>query len=380
MVGSKAENGGMRIGIDCRMWNESGIGRYIRNLVYELAELDHENEYVLFLRKKDVLQAKVDFQKVVADIAWYGIDEQRKFPKIIYDQKIDLMHFPHFNVPVMYQGKYIVTIHDLIHHKFSMRRASTLGPVIHKIKQLGYRIIFRRAIYGAEKIITVSDYVKNDLIKTYALDESKIVVTPEGVDPEIIKLSKTLTKSESQKIMAKKGIKGDYIFYVGNAHPHKNIEGLIESFVEVQKTFPKLKLVLAGRENYFWHNLMKKYSKIAGIRYLGFLDDKELVAAYKSARLFVLPSFEEGFGIPLLEAFTMQTPVVSSNKASLPEVGGDACIYFDPTNISDMKEKICKVLENIDLRDQLIVKGKQRLANYSWKKMAQETLSVYNIV
>lgn len=367
----------MRIGIDCRMWDESGIGRYIRNLVREITEVDHNNDYILFLRKKN-LDIVGNFQKVEAEINWYGLDEQRKFPGIINNAKIDLMHFPHFNVPVMYSGKYVVTIHDLIHHKFAMRRASTLGPVMHKIKQLGYRVIFRRAIYGAEKIITVSDYVKNDLIKSYDLKSAKIVITPEGVDPEIIKLSKELTKSESQKIMKNKGIDGDYIFYVGNAHPHKNIEGLIKAYEVIRLDNPELKLVLVGKENYFWKSLMQKYTVVNGIHYLGYLNEKELVACYKAAKLFVMPSFEEGFGIPLLEAFTMGAPVVSSNTASLSEVGGDGCLYFDPKNIEEMKLAILKVLENEGLRNALIKKGHARSKVFSWQKMAKETLDAYN--
>lgn len=369
----------MRIGIDCRMWQEAGIGRYTRNLVRSLEQIDSQNEYVVFLLRSDFqnLEFKSNFKKVAADFKWYGIKEQRVFPKLISEQKVDLMHFPHFNIPVLYRGKYIVTIHDLIHHKFAMKRASTLSPIVFGIKQAAYRLVFRNAVNTAKKIVTVSEYVKSDLENMYKLADKKIVVTAEGVDEGFLKSVEGLSSKNTEQIIKSKNVNGDYIFYVGNAHPHKNIEGLIESYMVIRKKYPELKLVLAGKEGYFWKKIMKKYDKTEGLIYLGYLNDLELAAFYKSAKVFVMPSFEEGFGIPLLEAFSAGVPVLSSNQASLPEVGGDACLYFDPYLRGDMVKKLDQILVDTKMQKENVLAGKRRVKLFSWKKMAADTQILY---
>jgi glycosyltransferase involved in cell wall biosynthesis len=360
------------------MWQEAGIGRYTRNLVRSLEQIDSQNEYVIFLLSSDFknLEFKSNFKKVEADFGWYGIKEQRVFPKLINKQKVDLMHFPHFNIPILYRGKFIVTIHDLIHHKFAMKRASTLSPIVFGIKQAAYRLVFRNAVFRAKKIVTVSKYVKKDLEDMYKLT-NKIVVTAEGVDESFLKLLEGLSSKNIEQIINSKNVQGDYLFYVGNAHPHKNIEGLIESYMVIRKKYPELKLVLAGKEGYFWKKIMQRYGKTEGLIYLGYLNDLELAAFYKGAKVFVMPSFEEGFGIPILEAFSAGVPVLSSNQASLPEVGGDACLYFDPYLRGDMIKKLDQILIDTKMQKANVLVGKRRAKLFSWKKMAADTRILY---
>lgn len=335
----------MRIGIDCRMINESGVGRYIKNLTENLNKIDTKNKYILFS----------------PDIKWYSIKEQIKLPKLLEDLNVDLMHFPHFNVPIFYSGKFVVTIHDLIHQHFNMQRATTHGSLIYKIKQIGYRKIFQHAIKKSQKILVPSNFVKNQLIKYWQVESNKIVVTYEAVDDNFLKIRP-------------KKLSMDYIFYVGNAHPHKNVEGLIKAFLKLKTG--KLKLVLVGHDHYFWQRIKQEF-KDKDIIYKGYVSDEELVTLYKNARCFVMPSFEEGFGIPLLEAMALSCPVVSSNAGSLPEVGGDAALYFDPSNMTDMTNKIKQVINNENLRQDLIKKGLKRYKLFSWQKLAEQTLEVY---
>ncbi|MBI2019903.1 glycosyltransferase family 4 protein, partial [Candidatus Daviesbacteria bacterium] len=184
---------------------------------------------------------------------------------------------------------------------------------------------------------------------------------------------------KEEKILKKMGIKSKYIFYVGNAHPHKNVEGLIKAYLLLRKKYSDLSLVLSGYDHYFWQRIKKDY-KYEGIIYTGYIYDEELVALYKNASSFVMPSFEEGFGIPLLEAMACSTPVVSSNVGALSEVGGNACLYFDPHNSEDMIDKISQVLNNEKLRKDLIEKGKMRVKQFSWEKLAKETLRIYESV
>lgn len=361
----------MKIGIDARMYRESGIGRYTRNLIYYLQNLDKENEYFILLKKNDfgLLHLPDNFQKVLADFGWYGINEQTKLPGILKKLKLDLVHFPHFNVPIFYSGKFVVTIHDLIHQHFQMNRATTLNPIVYKIKQLGYDKTFKNAVTKSTKILVPSNYVKNLLIGEWQTDEEKIVVTPEAVDDKVLSIANSLSRNERK-------IKVPYLFYVGNAHPHKNVEGLILVFLKLKEKYRELNLVLSGEDHYFWQRIKSEY-KNSGIIYTGFVSDDELVTLYKNAVCFVMPSFEEGFGIPLLEAMACKCPVISSNAGSLPEVGGNACLYFNPKDLEDMEKKIEELLTNKRVRNHLIFKGNRRYKQFSWKRLAKQTLEVY---
>ena len=369
----------MKIAIDARMYLESGIGRYIRNLISGLQDLDNQNEYFILLRKKefDTLSFKDNLHKILADFNWYSLTEQIKLPKLLNNLKVDLVHFPHFNVPIFYSGKFVVTIHDLIHQHFSMKRATTLNPLTYKLKQFSYKKIFKNAVSKSEKILVPSVYVKDLLVNEWSVKEDKIVVTPEAVDDRIFRVEKKMTTKKIKTVLNKFLIKRQYIFYVGNAHPHKNVEGLIKAFLKLKEKQDDLFLVLSGGDHYFWQRIKKEYNQ-KDIIYTGFISDEELTALYKNAKVFVMPSYEEGFGIPLLEAMAVGCPVVSSNVGSLMEVGGEAAIYFNPSDQMDIVNKISQVLNDEILKKSLIEKGQKRVKLFSWDKLAQQTLEVYS--
>ena len=330
--------------------------------------MDKENEYVVFFLEKDIHQLRLNhnFKAVIADFVWYSFREQIKFPAILYKQKLDIVHFPHFNVPILYRGEYVLTIHDLTHLDFKMSRASVHNRLYYEIKHQTYKKVFSESLKKSEKIITVSNFVKEQIINRYNIVPAKIAVTYEAVDSIF---------SSSVK-MEKPIIKSPYIFYVGNAHPHKNVEGLIKAFRKLKLEYKNLQLVFSGKEDFFWERVKKEFSD-KDIIYKGFVTDKELRNLYENAKAFVFPSFSEGFGIPLLEAFALGCPVISSNKTALPEIGGNAALYFDPYDVNDIANKILHVLNNVSLRKSLIEKGKKRIKLFSWKKMAEETLEVY---
>lgn len=369
----------MKIGIDARFLNESGVGRYLRNLIENLKTLDKSNQYIIFLLPKDFndFSKTSNFQKVEADFAWYGFAEQFKFPNLLKHHQIDLIHFPHFNVPIFYPGKFVVTIHDLIHQHHSMKRATTLNPFTFKIKQTGYRKVFKNAVTRSEKILTPSNYVLRLLTDEWNINAEKIIVTEEAVDDKILSLNRKMTIQKARKILKKFKIDPPFLFYVGNAHPHKNIEGLIRAFLKLKTNYSNLKLVLSGNNHFFWQRIISE-SQHKEIIYTGFITDEELVALYSRAEVFILPSFEEGFGIPMLEAMSCSCPVIASNSSSLPEVGGDAAVYFNPKNIDEITEKISLVLDDKSMRLKLIKKGLERFKKFSWKKMAEQTLEVYS--
>lgn len=358
----------MKIVIDARMCNESGIGRYIRNLISNLQIIDDKNEYFI-LHLQNNLKYRGNFHKINANFKWYGLTEQIKLPGLLKSIKPDLVHFPHFNVPLLYRGKFVVTIHDLIHQHFSMQRATSHGLLIYKLKQLGYKQVFKNALKNSQKILVPSNFVKGQLMENYNINREKIIVTPEAMDDKLY-LRSDLTRSDLAKT--------SYIFYVGNAHPHKNVEGLIKAFLILKERNKNLKLILAGADHYFWQRIKKEF-KDKDIIYTGYISDEKLAEFYRHAQCFVMPSFEEGYGIPILEAFAFSCPVVSSNAGSLPEVGGDAVIYFNPKDQSDMIQKISNVLDNKKLRQDLVKNGLQRIKLFSWKKLTKQTLEIYQI-
>lgn len=372
----------MRIGIDCRMWNESGIGRYIRGLVRELSVLDKSNSYVLFGKVSDLKRETLgdNFEIVEADFGWYGLREQVVFPKLLGKSQLDLVHFPHFNVPVLFKGDFVVTIHDLLHQKYGMRRSSTRDALTYGLKKIGYGKVFGYAVGKAKKILVPSQFVKKDLEQFWKVDQEKIVVTTEGVDESFLKLAETTSREKVNNTLKRLGVGENYLFYVGNVHPHKNIEGLIAGFVKLRAKYPDLELVLAGKENFFWRRILKEAANVFGVRYLGYISDGELVCLLKGAKMLVEPSFEEGFGLPLLEAFACRCPVVSSLGGSLKEVGGGAAAYFDPKSLDQMVEVVERVLTDVSVAASMRKGGAERVKLYSWRKMAQQTLDVYKSV
>ncbi|OGE32000.1 hypothetical protein A2631_02685 [Candidatus Daviesbacteria bacterium RIFCSPHIGHO2_01_FULL_44_29] len=371
----------MNIGIDARLFGESGIGRYIRNLINELKKIDKQNSYFVFLLARDFekFDQSENFKKIKADIPWYGFAEQIKLPYLIGKYKIDLMHFPHFNVPILYKGKFVVTIHDLIHQRFSMQRSTTHGRIFYNLKKVGFNIALSSALLKSEKIIVPSEFVKHDILNNSSVSADKIVVTLEGVEETFSKLASSVTEEEVRKVLEKFDIKPPFIFYLGNAHPHKNVEGLIECFLELRKKYQYLKLVLSGHDHYFWERL-KSGVHHPDIIFTSFVSDKEMISLLKKASLRVIPSFEEGFGIPVLEAFAVCCPVACSDTSSLPEVAGEGAMYFNPYSTKDMSEKIIKMLGSDTLRSDLVKKGKKQLTKFSWKKMAEQTLAVYRSI
>ncbi len=263
----------MKIAIDARMYQESGVGRYIRNLIDQLQQIDQKNKYFLLLLPRDRnISLNENFSKIIADFKWYGITEQIKLPKLLRSVNPDLVHFPHFNVPLLYNGKFVVTIHDLIHQHFAMKRATTLDPLMYRLKQLGYRKVFKKAINESAKILVPSNFVKKGLISDYKINGQKVIVSTEAADDSLL--------AKEGKLPS--GIKKPYIFYVGNANPHKNAEGLIRTFRKLGKKYPNLSLVLSGHDHYFWQRIKANFSD-SNIIYTGFIKDIELVALYRNA-------------------------------------------------------------------------------------------------
>lgn len=355
-----------KIGIDARLWNESGVGRYIRSLVNGIDDRKTEDEYTIFLTKDTYNSINFKNPKITkkgADIRWHTISEQWKMKKLLEGEKLDLVHFPYFSYPVFYNRPFVITIHDLIIDNFPTGVASSLPYPLYKLKHFGYKNIVKKAVSNSKKIIVPSNATAEDLIAAYKVNKNKIKVIYEGFDP-LISGSKN----------AKKLVSKNYILYVGNAYPHKNLQKLFEAFSALRKMLD-IDLVCIGRNDFFYERLKK--NKTQGIFFLHDVDDSALFDYYTNARLFVMPSLMEGFGLPLLEAMNLSCPVIASDTKALKEIGGDACLYFDPYDSSEIAKAAKKVLVDENEREKLIKNGKIQSKKYSWDKCIDETLRVY---
>lgn len=376
-----------RIGIDARFYGPigKGLGRYTQEIVDGITRLDSEYHYIIFLGRDnfdEFVPSGSNVTKVLTDVKWYGESEQFLMPYYIERAKVDLMHFPHFNVPILCPVPFVVTIHDLIITKFPTTRATTLGGVRYFYKNLGYRIGINHAIRRAKKIIAVSKFTKQDLLQQFKVAENKVEVIYEGVATLEHAVDQTFTaKLNPEEVLSDYCILEPYLLYVGNAYPHKNLESLVRVFLELRQIHPDLKLVLVGREDYFYARLKKFVCDLTheseSIIFPGYVPDRDLQTLFSHAAAYVFPSKYEGFGLPPLEAMTRDCPVVSSNATCLPEILGEAAIYFDPYDDSSMKKAIDSLLSDDALRARLISAGHKQISLYDWSKAATETLAIY---
>lgn len=366
----------MKIGIDARLWNETGVGRYTRNLVSELHKIDHKNEYVLFVLKKDKDELSKLFQNekwsiVTADIRWHTIAEQQKFPQIIENENLDLMHFTYFSVPVRYSGKFVVTMHDMIPFVYSTGKASTLPMPLFKAKRIAYKFIVKKALQKAEAVIVPTKAVGQDIQEFVRIPNNKIELTYEGTSE--------FGREENPEL----GLaSGSYFFYVGNAYPHKNLEKLLEGFLEFSSNNPDIKLIFAGKKDFFYERLLQlPITKALGnsFVYIESPTDGELKYLYKHSLCFVSSSLMEGFALPALEALSNATPITLSDIPVFKEVCHDVPLaYFDPKNKSDIASALEKVMNTSkEKRKEKIALGQKLAKSFSWRDMAERTLTVY---
>ncbi len=406
-----------RIGIDARFFGleNKGLGRYTNELIEGLDKIllaqnnkekininkKYNIEYYIFLKNAnyDKYQPKSkNIYKVKANYKWYSWEEQIKFPILLKKYKLDLMHFTHFNVPILYFGKTIVTIHDLILFHYPTVKNTSLGKGLYLIKLMGYHFVIRIVTKRASVIVAISKFTKQDIIKTLKISKHKIKVIYEGAEfgnllenspqASLVENFTSLACGEfssddvQSQILKKYGIMKSYLLYVGNAYPHKNLERLVLAFNKINNDFnSRFQLVLIGRKDYFYNKLGNFIvnKKISNIIITDYISDKELVDLYRNAELFVFPSLYEGFGLPPLEALIKKIPVVSSNKGSLPEILEDKVVYFNPESIEMMYYKIKKVLlkggQILNDKEVRIIKKK-----YSWQNMVKEIVNIYEVI
>lgn len=373
----------MRIGIDARFFGPvgKGLGRYTERLIENLERLDGEHEFTVFLRQENFdlyTPSSPRFRKVLADFRWYSLKEQLRFPPLIRKERIDLMHFPHFNVPVLSPCPFVVTIHDLILFRYPTRRATTLNAAVYAIKYAAYRLTIALAAWRARAIITVSECTKKDIVRELGVKPERVTVTYEAADGvETGQLAIPGTFSPEAH-----GIRKPYFLYVGNAYPHKNLERLLAVFASLRREGLEMQLVLVGKMDHFYERLKLEAERLGLLRsddavFYGYAEEADLAELYRGARAYVFPSLLEGFGLPPLEAMRYGTPVAAAGSSCLPEILDDAAVYFDPENPDDMAAAMRRVASDEPLRAELAERGRKRVTRFSWRECAERTYRTY---
>lgn len=372
----------MKIVIDGRLygWEHAGPGRYVKNIIDTLCKIDDKNNYTILLRKKyfDELNLPDNFKKLLFDVPHYTFSEQFRLPLILYKISPDLVHFPFFNVPILYFGKFVVTIHDLTMHFSKGGEATTRSYFKYLLWRLGYHVAFINAVYRSKKIIVPSNYIKEELTRFYRVNKGKITVTYEGVAESLKQISKA-------DVLSEYNIKYPYFIYSGSAYPHKNLDMAIDAIKLLNKEVEtKILFIITSPRSIFAERLLKliKEKKAqAFVKYIGFVKDSELCTLFNKSLAFLYPTRSEGFGLPGLEAMQAKTLVLSSDIPVLREVYRENAFYFNPDDSKDLKEKMLKII-NLpqNERVQRLKISFSFIQKYSWVETTQKTLKVYEFL
>jgi glycosyltransferase involved in cell wall biosynthesis len=383
----------MKIGVDASCWgNKRGFGRFTRDLLGELLEIDAVNEYLFFIdaetaretclpKRARTVIAETETSQIKAASAdgRRSIRDLWAMSRAVGRHQIDVFFFPavYSYFPILNRAKIVVTLHDVIaDHNPNLIFPNRKAKFFWKLKQ-------NIAVRQADAILTVSEYSKRQIAGYFNLPEERLRVINEAARP----IFKVLPRAEEfHETLEKYGLNDEkFLLYVGGISPHKNLDTLIAAFGEIARKHAGTKLVLVGdyKDDPFFSaypSLKKQIAEIGlteRVFFTGFVPDEDLVALYNAAALLVFPSLEEGFGLPAMEAMACGTPVAASDSSSLPEVLGEAGRFFDPRDREHMASVVLEILENDELRGSMKAKGLRRAGGFTWEKAAADTLAIF---
>ncbi len=367
----------MKIGIDARLYGleHAGIGRYVMNLVDRLIQ-DSSHQWVLFLSPHYVPKFShlPNVTVIPTTIRHYSLHEQITFLRQLNHEKLDLLHVPHFNVPLLYKRPSVVTIHDILWHQIRGGSVTTLPPLLYYAKYAGYLLTMRHAVMAAKTIFVPSNHVRDDILKAFPfLDQKKIVVTYEGID-----------EWRDSGISKRTSTGSNQLIYIGSAYPHKNITALLQALAILRATnHPTLQLTIVGSRSVFLDKIKQEVMSrdlIKAVTFAGYQTDAAVKELLRRSICLVHPSKSEGFGLTGLEAMAVGTPVIAAKATALPEIYGDAAIYFHPDKPQDLAHKIHTLIESVSLQQQCIQKGYTQVQRFSWDTMVAKTMDSYKLI
>lgn len=370
---------GRKIGLDLRLYGteHGGIGRYCQELFPRVLEMDKENEYVFFGNAKNFdaaelvqLQKNANAKFIHTKTRHYSLGEQISFLKLLNKHNLDLVHFPNFNFPIFYKRRFVVTIHDMVHHKISGAKKSRL------LHFLAYKKVIETAAKNSQKIITVSNASKKDIQNYLEVEEKKISVIYEGAS-----LKTEVDQSFVDRTKKNYLLNRPYLLFVGVLERKKNVVNLTRGFdAFIQKYKADIDLVIVGKADKHYPDIKHHALDIKNsnrLIFTGAVDDKELRALYKGAYAFITASLHEGFGLPGVEALSFGLPLLASNILVFNEIYDNAAIYFNPLDPLDIAEKINLLVRDNQFYEQLQKKSFDRSLLFDWNKTAAETLDLY---
>jgi len=373
----------MLIGIDASRANrpvKTGVEWYSHHLIEQFKKIDSDNRYFLYTQKHlegDLAVLPLNFKQKI--LKWLPI----RFWTLIrlsfemkYGKEVpELLFVPAHTIPLFNPGKVVVTVHDIGFERHP--------EFYHWADKLYHRWTIKFIKKNATKIITVSEFSKKEIIEIYGIPEDRIIVTPISYDKETYKVLDIEKSVLDKKILDKYKIKDPYFMFVGRLEKKKNIDGLINAFLQYKEAHPddKHKLVLVGTRGLTFNEMeatLEMQNKTKDIIYLEYVKDSNDVAMLiNGADLYIFPSRYEGFGIPALEAMACGCPLICSNTASLPEVVGQAAIMFNPENTDAIVKAIETVVQNPEVREALVQAGLERVKEFSWERCARQTLEIF---
>ncbi|MCK4348112.1 MAG: glycosyltransferase family 4 protein [Thermoplasmatales archaeon] len=369
----------MRIGIDCHFESKirQGTHTYISELVDAISRTDKQNDYFLLNADYNGSEYSQQSKKIIKKSI--ASNSTRKnvlygYRKIVIENRLDILH-TNYVAPFWVPCKRLVTMHDILY--LSHRR---FFPAFHRVQ---LSILTPFTLRSADKIITVSEYTKDEIVSNFGIDPSKIAVTLEAASTDFVRINVKDREDVVKQIMGKYRIQNDFVFFVGRFAPIKNISRMLRVVSEYNKEAKsKVSFVLAGDHDPVYPDTqisrhMEMFKRENQLVVLKNLPKKDLVQLYNAAKTLFFVTYGEGFGLPILEAMSCGLPVVTSNVTSCPEVAGDAAILVNPSDDREIFDALTAVLKNDGLRKKMIDKGLKRASLFSWDKCAVQTIKTY---
>ena len=374
----------LRIGIDytAAVRQGAGIGRYTRELVRALAELDRSHDYVLFAAAGGQRPADTDwppnFQMrsvPLSDRALAILWHRLRLPLWVelVTGAVDIFHSPDFVLPPVRRAKTLVTVHDLSFIRYPQCADANLRVYLNKVVP--------RSVHRANLVLADSQSTKDDLVELLGVAPDRIEVVYPGVEKRFRPIE---DQALLEKVRKRYDLPPRFILGLGTLQPRKNFTRLIEAFASLQVCkFASLHLVIAGGKGWLYEEIFATVEQLSlkkKVVFPGFVADEDLPALYNLADLFVFPSLYEGFGLPPLEALACGTPVITSDASSLPEVVGEAGPMVEATDVEALAEAMKRVLEDDALRERMIAKGMKQARKFTWEQAAAKLLNLYEAI
>lgn len=366
-----------QLGIDARKLADYGIGSYLQGLLGELAHLDPPGGIAVLVSSDGrhlVPEVPDSWRLIEVEASGYSAREQLVVPWAARRAGIDVLHVPHYVTPLLFPGRLVVTVHDIIHVLFPEFLPHRLG--------FGYaRFLIRLAVRRARRVVTVSETTASDLRRLFGASGDRLRVIPNGVHESFFT---PVDPTGEAARRARLGVDPPYLLHVGNHKPHKNAEGVLKAYhilaSQDEEDLPPL--IMAG--GFEQGGTLWQRAQAMGlgdrVRCLGHVEQDDLVALYRGAMAFVYPTLYEGFGLPVLEAMASGLPVVAGDVAAVREVAGDDAVRVNPRDVVAIAAAIRRVLDHPQLRASLAERGRRTAARYRWRQAAEATLAVYRAV